>query len=222
LFEGVLAVGLVLVAVLVVFALWGCAVTCMPTKLCLCPFLLLLFIASIPFILAGLLFSLQGGNSEFIDDGCALANANRTYEMSFVIERMLFDQIKKIDVSIGGILNEKMCTEQCPCLKTSSAFATYTFIPEATLNTFGRTKLINPSYIPLTWIDLNQFAHESKTPLFFYSLPKKTGSPSKTCLISMYAGQPSNEKPWTHFDSDVHPDANYLLHAVSSTPTTCP
>lgn len=57
LFEAAVVVGLVFVSLLALFSIWGCTVTCLTTKWCLCPFSFLLFIVSIPFIVFGIVFT---------------------------------------------------------------------------------------------------------------------------------------------------------------------
>lgn len=57
-FEAALVIGLVFVSILALFSIWGCIVTCLTTKWCLCPFAFLLFIVSIPFLVIGVVFVL--------------------------------------------------------------------------------------------------------------------------------------------------------------------
>jgi hypothetical protein len=132
-FEAALVIGLVFISILALFSIWGCINTCLTTKWCLCPFSFLLFIVSIPFLVVGVIFVIQVASENFLIKGCELSNNNRFDEMNYEMEKTLFRQIKSFDDQIGEILNPNMCSQQCPCLKSSTAYATYNSLTEAEL-----------------------------------------------------------------------------------------
>jgi hypothetical protein len=70
------------------------------------------------------------------------------------IEMKIFNQVKEVDIEISKMLNPYMCTNECPCFKTSATWAQFNAISEEKLNTFGRTKntLSNSKdIVPFTW-----------------------------------------------------------------------
>jgi hypothetical protein len=101
--------------VLAFIALWGCGVTLLYTKMCLCPFAVLLIFISIPMLIIGGAFVLQAGSYGFMSNGCELANTGQFDKFNFSLEESIFRQIKEVDDQIASVMNVHMCTDYCPC-----------------------------------------------------------------------------------------------------------
>jgi len=70
-----------------------------------------------------------------------------------LFERSAFGFVEDVDNEISSVLNPNMCTDVCPCFKSSAAYATYNSLSEQELNSFNRTKTTTNSadYKPLIW-----------------------------------------------------------------------